>query len=492
MTFSHHCAAQQKVDDKSLIFSMEDVISEAQKNSLEAFIAENRLAAAYWANENFQASRLPQATLNLYPFNYRRRITEQFDPDDNRFKYFEIQNLSSTASLSLSQNLMFSGGTINMISDLGRLVNYGDLNNEQFSATPIQIGINQPLFGFNRFKWDKKIEPLRFETAKLTYLKSASDIAEQALLYYFDVASALITREIAEKNMKSTDSLYEIGKKRFALTTIKESDLLNLRLEFLNNKTTYTQAQNQLYRSKTRLLTFLNLDIDSNVETILPNSIPYLIIDPDDGLELAKRNNPSYKEYTQRKLIAERNLEQTKRGTGINAGINASIGLNQSGDNFTGAYTDLLDQQYLSLSLSIPLLDWGAAKGKRILAERERDVELIAIAQDEAELEQEIKTTILEFNLKPELVRNSQEAALVAEKVYNQYVKRFQMGLVDVNTLILQQQRKDAAQKSYLRELQDFWVRYYKIRSLTLYDFVEKRNLTYQLDDALSAFDFEN
>ena len=485
------CIAQDRqAEDLEVVFTMQGVIEQAQINSLEYFISENQLAAAYWANENYKAMRLPRANLNLNPFSYSRRISQQFDPDDQRFKYFEIQNLNSTASLSLSQNLTFSGGTVNVISDLGRLVNYGDFSNEQFSATPIQIGINQPIFGYNRFKWDKLIEPLRFEKAKLSYLKKGTDIAERALTYYFNVAAALMNKEISEKNMQRTDSLYEIGKKRFALTTIKEADLLNLRLEYLNNKTTHTQAINQLNRSKNQLLTYLNLDQDQNIKTVIPKEIPDLLIDPEAGLELAKKNNPSYKEYAERKLLANRNLDQTKKGTGIIAGINASLGLNQTAGNFQGAYSNLLDQQYVNIQLSIPLLDWGAAKGQRILAEREKEVELISIAQDEAELEQQIKTTIQEFNLKPELVRNSKEAAEVAEKVYRQYIKRFQMGLVDVNTLILQQQRKDVALRNYLNELQDFWLRYYQIRSLTLYDFIEKRDLTEELDDLIYQFDF--
>ena len=35
-----------------------------------------------------------------------------------------------------------------------------------YNGRPFSIGFEQPLFGFNELRWDKKIEPLRYQESQ--------------------------------------------------------------------------------------------------------------------------------------------------------------------------------------------------------------------------------------------------------------------------------------------------------------------------------------
>lgn len=473
--------AQEKND--MLLLSLGEVISMAKDSSLQAFIAENTLVAANWQYKNYKTGNLPTINLSTQPFSLNRSFTQQFVPQDSSFSFFRTENLNSKINLTANQDIGMTGGRLSIGSDLSRLVNFGDISNTQYNATPIRIGINQPLFAYNVFKWNKILEPLKFERAKLTYVQSAEKIALTTLDLFFELAKSELEMKIAQVNMLNADTLYQIGKQRFAITTIKESDLLNLRLEYLNNNTAYMQAQSGYQRSSTKIKNYLNISMHQSIGTNLSLDIPLITISPEFALQQAQMNNPRFLEMKEQDYRSASDVERAKKANRFSADFNASVGLNQRAPDFDGAYRNPSEQQRFNVSLDVPLVDWGLGKGRYILAQRERETALASIKQQRNELEQEIIITVTNFNIRKESVSNSKEAATVANRAYEINKKRFIEGLTDINTLVIQQQRRDAAQKRYLSELEIFWKSYFQIRSMTLYDFENDISLVTEIDD---------
>ena len=65
---------------------------------------------------------------------------------------------------------------------------------------------------------------------------------------------------------------------------------------------------------------------------------------------------------------------------------------------------------------------------------------------------------------------------------YEQTRQRFIISKADVNSLTLSLNRQQEAQKNYISALQNYWLNYYKIRKLTLYDFESGISLSERLD----------
>ena len=467
--------AQENTD--TLQLSLSQTIILAQDSSLQAYIAENNLAASYWQYKNYKTSKLPTFTLQTAPLRLNRRITQQFVFTDSTYRFFDTRNLNSDVELSANQNLNFSGGNLSVATDVSRLENFGDISNIQYSSTPIRIGLNQPLFAYNQFKWDKLLEPLRYQKARLAYIQSAEQIALTTLGYFFDLAKAEQDMQIAEINMHNADTLYRIGQRRFDIISITESELLNLRLEFLNNKTNNIQAKNSYLRAAGSLRNFLNLSSEVVIKSSLSWEMPEVFIAPERALEEARKNNPQFLNFQEETYIAESKVDQTKKNNRFSANLNASLGLNQTGETLDEAYQNPQEQQQFNVSLNIPVVDWGLRKGRYILAQRQRETTLTSLRQQENELEQEIVITVMDYNLRFESITNTEEAGKVAEKAYEISKRRFLQGLVDINALVIQQQRRDAAKSRLLNELEAFWRSYYEIRRLTLFDFQSGKSL---------------
>jgi len=103
---------------------------------------------------------------------------------------------------------------VSLNTGLNYLRNLGESVFSQFSSTPVRLGYSQSLFGFNSFKWSKKIEPLKYEKAQKQFLYSREEIAGTAAGFFFNLASAQAEYDMATENLSSADSMYIAGKER--------------------------------------------------------------------------------------------------------------------------------------------------------------------------------------------------------------------------------------------------------------------------------------
>lgn len=468
-----------------LRLDLKRTIALANDSSLSAFRYQNMYLSGYWEYRSYKAARLPSLSLNLTPAQYYRYITQRYDSQADVDVYREQQMFSATAGLSLVQNLDLLGGTFYVDTQLDYLRNFGDVNSTQFSTVPFRIGYQQDLLGFNAFRWDRKIEPLKFEKVKKQFIYNSESVSEEAVNYFFSLAMAQADYRLAEENLTTADTLYAIGEQRQKIAAISQADLLTLKLDKVNARNTLKNAEITRKRAMSALATFLNLDKNTYIEIDLPSRPRYVDIPTDRALLLAKENNPTYLEQRQNVLEAEREVDRTKKESRFNASVNASVGFNQVADNLGAAYRNLLQQDLVSLTVSIPLVDWGVRKGKYNMARNNLNVVKIAARQEEISLEEDVMMTVSDFNVQQDLIASASEALDLAELAYDQTRRRFIIGKADISSLTLSLNRQQEAQKNYIQALQNYWFNYYKIRKLTLHDFESGMSLS-------DRFDFDN
>ncbi len=468
-----------------LRLDLKRTIALANDSSLSAFRYQNMYLSGYWEYRSYKAARLPSLSLNLTPAQYYRYITQRYDSQADIDVYREQQMFSATAGLSLVQNFDLLGGTFYVDTQLDYLRNFGDVNSTQFSTVPFRIGYQQDLLGFNAFRWDRKIEPLKFEKVKKQFIYNSESVSEEAVNYFFSLAMAQADYRLAEDNLATADTLYAIGEQRQKIAAISQADLLTLKLDKVNARNTLKNAEITRKRAMSALATLLNLDKNTYIEIDLPSRPRYVDIPADRALLLAKENNPAYLEQRQNVLEAEREVDRTKKESRFNASVNASVGFNQVADNLGAAYRNLLQQDLVSLTVSIPLVDWGVRKGKYNMARNNLNVVRIAARQEEISLEEDVMMTVKDFNVQQDLIASASEALDLAELAYDQTRRRFIIGKADISSLTLSLNRQQEAQKNYIQALQNYWLNYYKIRKLTLHDFESGMSLS-------DRFDFDN
>lgn len=462
------------VNAQEIRLTLDDAITMAADSSLSAVKAKRSYQSGYWEYRAYKAARLPSLMLNLTPAQYNRNIVQRYDSENDRDVFRTQQSYYASGGFSIVQNVDWTGGTLYLNSSLDFLRNFGDEAYSQFSSVPFRIGYSQSLIGYNQFKWDKLIEPLKYEKKKKELTYNMEQISEEAIIYFFSLAQAQAEYDLAVKNLASCDTLYKIGCDRHKIAAISKADLQTLKLDVINANNTLKNSEISLRRAMFQLASFLNMDKEQKLRIELPERPRLFTISASEALMYARENNPEFLTLKQNILESRQAVDRTKKESGINASLNASIGFNQVGSEFNQVWRNLLQQDMVSVSLSIPILDWGVRKGKYNMAKNNLNVVEISSRQTEQQIEEEVIMTVNDFNVQGGMIESAEEARLLAESAYEDTRMRFIIGKSEINSLSMALTRKDTAEKNYISALRNYWLSYYKIRRLTMYDFVNE------------------
>lgn len=469
---------------QTLELSLPRAIDMARDSSLEAFRIRHLMDISYLQWQNHLAQRRPEIGLNLRPAQYSRYITRRYDSEKNIDIFRSQKTFISSGGLEITQNVDFLGGKLYMESDLEYLKNFGINSSNQFSAVPFRLGYSHNLIGFNALKWDKKIEPQKFEQAKLQYLASTQAIAENIAEKYFDLLLAQTEIKLALENLNACDTLLTIGRRRFEIASISISDLSSLELDKINAINALEIARRTHRRAAIDLSTAIGIAPQTSI-TVMNPAPPAADIDKASAIDLAQKNSYLIRQNDVDLLQAERELKKAHMESIMDIMLNVSVGFNQYGNSLSNAYRNLQRQDLATVSLTIPLVDWGTRKGKLRVAKNNLEIAKISRLQQTQSTSSDISSAIDDFISYSNMCSAASKALNLAETVSEQNRKRFINGTADINSLILSTSRRNEAMRTYISVIRSVWLSYYKIRRLTLYDFERKEPLAHRIDTYL-------
>ena len=393
---------------------------------------------------------------------------------------------SSTAGLSLSQNIGLTGGSVSLGSNFSRYHNFlqKDENiRSQYTTYPIRFSVYQPLNGYNQFRWLKQMEPMRYEEAKQNYIVQMESVSSQAVSRFFSLAIAQVTLKMSESNFENAKTLYEISEGRHKNGNIAEDELLRMYLRLMQAERNLNNARVSIESSRNQLITFLGFNDNVEITLEINTEIPSLVVPHEQALEYALSRNPDIISYNLMILEAERSVALAKSQKGITLQLDASFGTNKTGYKFEDAYsTPFGNSEGVNVGIRVPILDWSQAKNRLRNAQSLLEARKIQMEQNETNFRQDIVYQVTLFNMQENQLRIAAIQDTVAQKGYNIAYQRYLVGKVNVTDLNISDSEKDNAKITYMSELQRYWNYYYLIRRLTLFDFLNNKPLDENFD----------
>lgn len=442
----------------------------AQRQSLQARAAESARDAARRRDRSFTARRLPQLSLTGDVPAYNRAIIPVLQPDGST-EFKSQQQTDASLNLQLSQRLPVTGGSFFVSSALSRLEVNGTRELRNWSSTPLALGLRQDILRPNTFRWDGREQDLRAESAERQYREAREDVAIGVTQAFFDLYTARLDLQNAERNASTNDTLYTLNKGRFEVGKIGENDLLQSELALLRARNDVDGARLTYDRALASFRLALNVGPDVPLDIAAIDPIPELVADTLLAVEQALRNRALPMDLELQDVQARRRITEARLNNGIGATLVASVGLNQTASDVNAAYRDLLNQQRFSLALQMPIVQWGA-RGNDIQAARADQDRVAATSRVAREqLAQDAHFAALQLSQSRRQLALSAKADTVAAKRFEVAYNRYVIGRIDMDNLYLAQNEKNQALSQYLQSLRGFWLSYYRLRRVTLYDF---------------------
>ena len=158
------------------------------------------------------------------------------------------------------------------------------------------------------------------------------------------------------------------------------------------------------------------------------------------------------------------------------------LGLAQTADELPESFRNLNDEQSVSVSVSIPILDWGRARGRVKIAQNNLELTRMHIEQNEVSFEKMVTRTVSQFNMQERQVDIARRTMQTAQHRYEVARHLYVSGsstILDLNSAIT---AKDSAYRGYVSALSRYWQLYYTIRSLTAFDFNNNELIEQQVE----------
>jgi len=450
-------------------YTLDDIVQRARSSSTAWLSAETRKENQYWQYKTFRSDYAPQLVLSGMLPAFNKSVTPVTQPDGS-IVFREVNNNTLQVGLGLSQVIGPTGGTVSVSTNISR---YDDfiLDFSQFSSQPFGVGLNQPIFQFNPFKWNKLIQPLVYEESQKIYFEELEQISVNSTRRFFDLLLAQIRLEIATKNVESNDTIYQIAQGRYNLGKITENDLLQLELNLVNSNLAVSQASVDQQSASLNLKAFIGLSDGEQIQLELPEIIPEFEVDENIALAEARKNKANMVNYKRRQLEAKQEVVRAKRASGVNMNLQASYGLNNQAPTVGEVYQNPSNATRVGLQMNVPIMDWGRQKARIRTAQANMKLVEYQLIQDEETFEQDVIIQVRNFNMLREQLKSRIKSDEIAQKAYNISKQLFLIGKISITDLNASLAAKDNAKQSYVGSLRDFWLAYYQLREKTLYDF---------------------
>lgn len=459
-------------------YDLDQILKISRGESYQAKNAKFNVQIAEQDFQLFQSRLRPSLNFEGQLPGYFQSSTGITQPNGT-IEFQRVSQNNSSLSLFASQEIAATGGRLFVQSDLQRFDDF-TFDNQLYNGVPLRVGFIQPLFGFRSLKWQKKIAPLQLDEAVKRFDINIENTQVQTVFLYSQILVASENFKIATLNTEVNEKLLNIAKERLELGKISEDEKLQLEIELDNAKVSLQQSEFFLESAKQNLWTFLGkpkLNLDA--EYTIPAPMSSLTIDEQVAINYAMQNRPEIIEFERRLLEAESNISQVKANTGPQANLFASYGFARGSMQLSEVYGQPFTEQQVSLTFSIPILDWGRRKSSVKMAQLGRDDEVARIEQEQKELTNSVKLKVQEFNMLQNSLRAQEQIRKLAEKRFEIANERYILGAISITDWTLAQREKDQTRRNFIQTLSNYWQSFYELRFLTGYDFFTNQKIIY-------------
>ncbi|PWJ38429.1 TolC family protein [Sediminitomix flava] len=443
-------------------FHLSEVILLAKDNSLAAQQARSRKKNKYWDYRTFTPRFKPKISLTTTLPEYSR--TKAYDIQNDTLSSTVTQNINTFSKLNIYQEIPQTGGSIYMSTSLNR---YQLIESApSFAGDVFEFGFNQRLFGFNAMKWDQKIIPMKYQEALKKYAEELEYVSYSSTQLFFNLLISQINLDIAGKNYRSNQLIYAQKKDE-----LNEDELLQMEINVMTAQRDYATAKLESEKAMITLNNYLGLPKNDQITLYVPDEIPNFSVPPEEAITQAKRNREKYLAFTRRRLEAERNVKQARADVRPNINLGASVRFYNNAEHVDDMYYAPDAFQKVNLSLTIPIVDWGERKAKLQRAISSQELTESSIKQEELDFTQQVYILAKQIPILRTKVRISKKTEERAERRFQVAKEQYLNSEISVTDWNFAQNSKDVAKRNYLYALKEFWVAYYQLRMLTLYDF---------------------
>ena len=424
------------------------------------------------------ASLKSQFSLMLTPISYSQNRAF----NDLISTYNSQKKTQTYGTFTIMQPVIWTDASVSLTNTFGYLDSYSQFATQQQKgfSNNLAISLDQPLFTYNRTRMALQELQLALENAQLNYAIHLLDLEKQVTQAFYYVYQQQQSLEIANQAYQNMQKSYEVSKNKVEAGISPKEEMFQAELNLATTKSDYENKQVLLENAKDDFKLLIGMSLYEDL-IVIPNiAVDTVAVDISFAIDQGLHNRM---ELRQRKIDIENSqfdLIQTKAQNEFKGSLGLSVGLFGDNDKFKNVFdkASRTDNEAVTLSLSIPLWDWGKRKSMIKASEA-------SIATSQISLEQQQNNIILDIrkvyrnliNLRNQ-IEIARQNVTNAQLTYDLNLERYKNGDLTGMDLNIYQNQLSEKKLTYTNSLISYKLELLNLKIQTLYDFEKKEGVT--------------
>ncbi len=304
-----------------------------------------------------EASQKSQFSLSLNPVNYLK--DREFN---NLFSiYNTTETFQSSGIFSITQPIRWTDGTLALRDRFMWQSVKSEYNNSDSKTfnNNLYLSYTQPLFTYNRTEMEFRELELDLENTMLGYSMQLLSLEKDVASSFFTVFRQQMNLEISKEEYNNQKISYDIIKNKVDAGLAAMEELYQAELNLASSRSEYENQKVTLDNALDEFKLLLGISITEEITITADISDNPVVVELAGAIEYGIS---SRMEIRQREIDIENSqFEIIKTGSEneFKGDLTLSLGLIGTDEKLANMYNEPTENQQISLSLDIPIFDWG-------------------------------------------------------------------------------------------------------------------------------------
>lgn len=452
--------------------TLDDALNYSIENSPELRRALMNLRRYEFSLNAQRASLKSKFSLTLNPVSYNRN--RYFE---NRLsEWYTNESFSTSGTFSISQPIIWTGATVSLNNRFGWQNNKSSItggidNDNRAFSNDLYLSITQPLFRYNRIKFDLKSIELDYENALINYALQRLNLENSITNNFYNVYTAQNSLEISRAELKDAEANYNVIKNKVDADLSSKDELYQAELNLATARSTVDNRIVSLENAKDDFKKILGITLDTNIEIIAQVSAQPVTIDLGKAITNALNSRLELKQRDISRTELDLQMKQIKETNSFNGELSLSIGITGDNERLGDIYRTPTNNPRVALSFNVPIFDWGERKAR--IKAQEIAIEMHNLETDEEKKAIEIAIRKSYRNLNNLLTQISiaEQSVKNAQLTYDLNAERYRNGELTGMEMNQFQTQLSNKKMSYVSTIIEYKKELLNMKILTLYDF---------------------
>jgi outer membrane protein len=409
-------------------------------------------------------------TINPIGYSHSRTFTDLIS------QWNSTKTTESFGLFTVSQPIVLTDARISLQNSFGYRNSYSEFNNlttKGFSNN-LTLNIDQPLFTYNRTKLQLKELQLALENSQLSYAMELLSLEKGVTQAFYMVYQQQRSLEIANQAYQNMQKSYEVSKNKVDAGISAREEMFQAELNLATTKSDYENKQVSLENAKDDFKLLIGMSLYDDL-IVLPNiAVDTVPINISFAIDQGLANRM---ELRQRKIsieLSEFDLIQTKALNEFKGSLGLSIGLFGDNEKFRDVYSSPTDNETVSLSLIIPIWDWGEKKSRIKATEATIETNKITLVEEQNDIIISIRKVYRNLINLQNQIEIARQNVTNAQLTYDLNLEKYKNGDLTGMDLNIYQNQLSEKQLTFTNSLISYKLELLNLKIQTLYDFEKK------------------